>query len=331
MRGHFFVLVLLAPLVARAQTSLPELPPPAVNEMKAKASSNPKFEDTSGITDIRLRAERGSLSRYSAKLSLGYMGPVIDDLGNPYQPDLDQSVTHNPTSFRGSVAGRYRWNSESAMGFGTGISRVTPFAEGARTDINTPFVSYDHSDRMRAYQLRESVEASLVTNPEMKNCGQFAMLQAMFSVMRNIHYSALEVGIDSNFQYGFFSRGYNPGDPGAVRTASRRGGSRAGISSLADHNLGDGNAQAFSFGFSPNVRYRFSDNVGSFASVQIGYYNPRSAQGTLELRNKSLSGRTGLDIAITKWIFVSPFIGFYPQQLSVSTTTVNFSTILSVL
>jgi hypothetical protein len=210
-----------APAQSQATALTPPAEPSAESQIKAKALQNYKFQDTSGITDLRMKAEQGSLSRYSGKMSLVYLGPVVDDLSNPYQPDPDSSLTHNLTSLRGDMSLRYRNSPESTVSLGTVVSRVTPFTEDARTDISTPFVSFDHAHRMRAYQVREAVEAALITNPEMKNVVQVASLSATFSIMRNINYSRWEAGLDSRLAFGVYNRQYDPGPPQTARTENR--------------------------------------------------------------------------------------------------------------
>lgn len=315
-------------------TAIDDTKPPLIEEPNgtlhaAKPLQNYKYEDTSGITDLRLRAEQGSMSRFSGKFSFGYNGPVIDDLNNPYQPDPDNSVTHNPTSLKGDIALRYRMSPTSAMNFGTGVSRVTPFTDEARTDVNTPFIAYDHTHRVKAYQLRESVRTSLVTNPEMRATGQVASLGLGFAVLRNINYSRWEVGFDTNFDYSFYSRPYDPGAPATVSQSNVQGGRprRRGITSFVRN--GDGNAGQFSVGISPTVRYRISEKVGAYTGVGFRFMDPRSA-GNAQLDEKTVGGRAGVDIGFNHSFYFSPFIGFQPGAMALDTTSINFSTIFSL-
>src|SRR4051812_46700683 len=41
------------------------------------------------ITDLELRAQAGSVNRYSLKFNFGYSGPPIDNLSDPNKPNPD--------------------------------------------------------------------------------------------------------------------------------------------------------------------------------------------------------------------------------------------------
>ena len=324
--------------VRDASSSSSSATPSGEPTMTAKPDlKNEKFPDSSGLTDPKLRAEQGSLRRYSGKFNFGYMGPIIGDLSNPYQPNPDGSVTHNPTNLRGNMALRYRLSPDSALNFGTGISRIRPFGDDSRTDVSTPFVSYDISFRARAWQFRSSAQASLITNPESRNVGEVAGLSFTQSAYRNIHHTRWLAGMDISASTFVYGRGYQAGpsatpiDPDPSISRAKPIPHRHHGTAASTFAAGDGNAPTLNLNFYPTVKYRFNDNVGTYTSLAIEYYQPRSALGKLAIRDKALNQRLGLEYSITHDIYFSPYVAFYPEEISLNTTTINFSTVFSVL
>lgn len=265
---------------------------------------NEKFEEDKDITDARLKADSGSLSRYSMKFSLSYFGPPVGDLSNKNQPNPDGSVGVFSTSLSGSISGRYRIDSKSAIGLGTGISALTPFHGVERTDVKTPFVSYDRSTRVGEVQMRNSYGVSVTTVPNFRDIGQYASLSYDNSLIYNIGSSGFAAGMDSVLGVFLYER---------------------------DYVKKDGKASRYMLGFYPQVKYNFSDKVNVYTSVAMGFWNPRSRENEADLLNRTLSGRLGMGMAFSRGIYFAPYLNFYPENLRADTTTVSFSTIFSML
>jgi hypothetical protein len=294
----------------------------------------------------------GSMSRFSGKFNFDYRGPEIGDPSNPYQPNPDNSPSHNPTKLSGNVAVRYRLSSETAMNFGTGVSDVTPFADNSRTDVSTPFVSIDRSYRVHQWQFSQSLNGAATTTPESMNVGQYGQVGVNFGGVRDFGHSNWHVGLSINASYGLYDRPYYagamiPGGGGggaipddSMVMAPHHGGhghggagrpvNRSGILSQGDYGAGDGNAVQFSMGVTPTVKYQITQKMGSYTSGGFTYYEPRSSLGKLWLWDRTYNQRLGLDYAFTKEIYFSPSLAFYPQSFSWASTTINFSTVFSI-
>ncbi len=74
-----------------------------------------KFDENTQITDAQMKADGGSLSRYSMKLNMSYYGPTMNDLSVDDQPNPDGSAGVYATSVKGSLSARYRLDSQSAV------------------------------------------------------------------------------------------------------------------------------------------------------------------------------------------------------------------------
>jgi hypothetical protein len=265
---------------------------------------NKQVQDTSNITDGKMKADEGSLSRYSLKFAFTYAGPPVGDLSNKYQPNPDGAVTVNETSLGGSISGRYRIDGQSAIAVGTGINFLTPFHGVSRTDTKNPFISYDRSSRLGNVQLRNSLGYAYTTVPVYRNAGQAGALNYDNSLMYNIGTSNVGVGMDTSFSYYLFDREYQKSD---------------------------GRISRVTLGFFPQVKYYFSDKLNVYTSVGVNYWNPRMISDETKLQNRSTTQRLGMGYSYSRDIYFAPYLNFYPDNMRMTSTTLSFTTVFSIL
>lgn len=318
MKKGFVLCALLGLSVsAYAQTSTTTLsaPTPASEAVPATQTStlkaadvlaNKKFEDDKEITDSKLKADSGSLSRYSLKFSLSYNGPAIGDLNNENQPNPDGSIG-GETAIGGSISARYRIDSKSAIGVGTGVSALTPMQGVKRYDMKNPFITYDRNARVYDMQMRNSFGTTIVTNPDYRAIGEYAGLNYDNSMIYNIGTSGVGVGVDTSVSYYLYER-----DVDMTKKRERTVG-------------------RYSLAFYPQVKYNFSDRLNMYSSLNISFINPRGFEDQSVLWNRTLSQRIGMGYAFTRDIYFAPYINFYPKTPEMNSTTVNFSTTFSIL
>lgn len=269
-----------------------------------QVSGNKKFEADKDITDARLKADAGSLSRYSLKFSLSYYGPPVGDISNKKQPNPDGSITNNYTSLTGAISGRYRLNSKSAISIGTGVGARTPFHGTEEFDVKNPFIGIDYSSRLGDVQMRNSGSVEAATYPEYQKVGQYAGLDFKNSLVYNIGTSGFAAGLDTSVNYFFYERGYEPKDTSAGR---------------------------YVLSFYPEMKYNVSDKLNFSTSLAIRFLNPRARSSEADLLNRNLTSRIGMGYAFSRDIYFSPNLNFYPNNFAWESTTVNFSAIFSVL
>ncbi|WP_413944023.1 hypothetical protein [Bdellovibrio sp. HCB-162] len=268
---------------------------------------NKKFEEDKEITDSKLKADSGSLSRYSLKFSLSYFGPPVGDLSNEMQPNPDGSVGTYETALGGSIGFRYRFDAKSALSLGTGVNAVTPIQGVKRYDVKNPFLSYDRNARLGNVQMRNSFGVTAVTNPAYRDIGEYAGLNYDNSLVYNIGASGFAVGLDSSLSYYLFERGIKP--------KSRK----------------EAAAGRYSLGFYPQVKYNFTDKFNAYTSLAINFNNPRGTEDHTVLWNRTLSQRLGFGYAFSRDIYFAPYFNFYPKSFTADSTTVNLSTTFSIL
>ena len=299
------------PNAAPATSSIVTAPvaaPEATSTTAGVVRRNKQFEDSLTLTDAKLKADAGSLSRFSMKASLSYFGPTFGDLSASEQPNPDGSVGNYSQAIKGSVSTRYRLSPDSAVSAGTGISLIKPFHGWDRTDVSNPFVSYDYSSRFGKLQMRNSPGLTISTVPNYTAIGQIGGVSWDNSLVYGIA-GGLALSFDTSFNYWIFTREYRPGP-------TKKGG--------------DGNASLYSVSWYPGFKFNFSDrfNVNTSAGFQLA--NPRS-EDVAALWNKTVSLRLGMGYAFTRDIYFAPYVQTFVTKLAFDTTTINVAGVFSVL
>lgn len=299
-------LVLLLSFSAHAQESTISTPSnlSPVLENRQQLIKNKQFADDKDITDPVLKVESGSRSRYSVKFSLSYYGPPIGDITNERQPNPDGTIDNRDTALSGSMGLRYRLDPKSALSFGTGINSLTPFHGSKRTDIKTPFISYDRNSRIGDVQMRNSYEASMTTVKEYIDVGQFGTVGYSNSLIYDIGASGYALGLDSSASFFLYNRDYEARDRAAGR---------------------------YFIGFFPRVKYNVNDKFNVYTSFAFGFHNPRDLSDELAWQPRTVTGRLGGGYAFTRDVYFSSFLNFYPGNLRTESTTISFSTVFSLL
>lgn len=266
---------------------------------------NKKFEDTREITDTKMRADLGSLSRYSFKFDLSYYGPAM---GTPWEknlPNPDGVVRDSTTKIKGNISARYRLDSNSSLFLASGLSTLYPLHGVGRTDVNTPQVGYDMFHRLGDVQMRNALSVSAVTVPTYQAVGMAAGLNYVGSLIFEFGTSGFFAGTDLLFFYNIFNREYNP-------TTDRGTPRYTGI-------------------FSPSLKYNFSDRWNVNTNLGFAFWNPRSLENEWALWPQAVTQKLAVGYAFTKAVYVSPYLNFYPGKIATDTTTMNISTVFSVL
>lgn len=312
----FSISILLASLIpASTSASTPASTTPAPSEATSTGSQKSvlglkKFEDSNTLTDPKLRADAGSLSSLSIRASLSYLGPTLGDLSSPEQPNPDGTVGNYSQAMKGSVSLRYRLSPDSTISAGTGISLIKPFHGWDRTDVNNPFFRYDFSNRFGNLQMRNSPGLTVSTVPNYTAIGQFGGVSWDNSLVYNIGDTKLAISFDTTFDYWIFTRAHRPG-------STKKGG--------------DGRASQYSISWYPGLKYNFTDKFNLNGSAGFSLFNPREVFDDTTLWNRTATLRLGVGYALTRDIYLAPYLQGFVTRPSLEMTTVNFSGVLSVL
>ena len=265
--------------------------------------TNKKFQDNLDSTDARLKADSGSLSRYSLKFNMTYAGPTVTDLSEKDQPNPDGTIGSFQTALSGTMGARYRINSRSTIGISTGLKAIHPFHGMERIDLSNPILNYDYSTRVADIQMKNSPGFVLRTVPEFLKVGQYGYILDNHSMVYDLGRSGFSIGTDIAFGYFLYNR---------------------------DYETTDGKAARYSFDFNPNLKYNFSDKLSAITMSNISLWNPRARNDNFALLNRSVNQRFGMGYAFTRDVYINPFFTFYPQHLEGDSVTINVATIFSV-
>lgn len=267
-------------------------------------TGNKKFEEDKDITDSKIKADAGSLSRYSLKFSLSYFGPPVGDLSNKKQPNPDGSIGSFDTALQGAMSGRYRLSKQSAISVGTGIGARTPFHGTEQVDVKNPFIGIDRTGRLGELQMRNQISFEGATVPEYREVGQWGTIDYKGSLVYNFGTTPWAAGVDTSVNYFMYEREYETRD----RSAGR-----------------------YTVAFYPEVKYNLSDKLNFYTSLAVKFINPRQRDNEWDMLNRTLSQRLGLGYAFTRDVYFAPNLNFYPNDANLDSTTISFATIFSIL
>jgi hypothetical protein len=274
-----------------------------------------KFPEDKRITDLELKAQAGSLSRYSLKFDLSYAGPPIDNLSDPEMPNPDNRPRANRTSLAGYMGGRYRVNSNEAWNFSTGLKWFTPYqtmagehVDKGRGDkdyeIANPQVAYDRTYPMGATQGRTSFKGSYTTADYYVDRGQRANIGVTQALKYTVLQSRWILGGSLDFDYYYFEREYNP------RTDGR----------LSNYNIN----------LIPSLEYKVRDSLNLRTSVAYTFTNMRMRGSWYKWDELMVNQRLGVGWALTRDVYFNPYITFFPGYPAIRTTSLSFSTVFSI-
>ncbi len=275
-----------------------------------------KFEETSVITDAKLKADAGSLTVVSLKANLAYYGPPVADLEAKDQPNPDGVVSATKTAISGSLGARYRFSPTTSISSGAGVKNNYPFHNGQKMTMSNPYLSYDTSFRLGGVQMVAAPGVTLVTEEAFTRVAETWGVNAKLNGVYNLGESGFAVGADTSLAHYFFSREYDPGKPAV--------GKKKAIP-------GDGAVQRIALSINPNVKYNLTPKLSAITSWGFSLYNPRAEESRSEFRSRTVNQRVGVGYAVTRDVYLSPYIQFYPTQFSWRTATANISTVFSVL
>ncbi len=290
--------------------------------MKLEEAVRPKkFEEDKRITDNELKAQAGSLSRYSLKFDLSFAGPPVDNLSDPSMPNPDGRARPSRTVLSGYPALRYRFNSNSALNMSTGVRWYAPYQQitGAETEkpkgekdyaIANPQISYDRTYPFYATQMRSSFKGSYITEDYYQLRGEWAGLGYTQGVKYTPGQGRVILGLALDFDYYLFNRDYQAKWPG--------------------QKSGDGKVSNYYLTYIPSLEYKLMDKLNFKTSVGWSYSNQRSTGNFREWQEVEPTGRAGLGWSVTREVYFYPYVSFYTKRPSISTSNVAFSTVFSI-
>lgn len=275
-----------------------------------------KFEENRQITDAELKSRAGSLSRISLKATLNYSGPTLDDLSATNQPNPDNTVSATAVGPSGSIGARLRLDSSTSISVNAGVTGQYLFTRKPSTlDFKNPFITYDKSFKIGGVQVVASPGLTWVTSNVYRQVGQLAGIDSKIYAAYDLGDSPFSVGTSVSASYYFFDRDYAPDQVTKSGRVIKR----------------DGRVGRISATLAPNIKYKLSSKFSINTSWGFQFLNPRYYDSALKFNSRLVNQWLGVGYAITRDIYINPYIQFYPTDFSWRTTTMNLNTVFSVL
>lgn len=285
------------------------------------ALKNKKFEADHQITDTELKAQSGSLSRYSLKFDMSYSGPSVSNLSDPNMPNPDNRPRPNRTNLSGYMGLRYRINSDEAINASTGVHWYSPYHEVAGKKVNkrpgdqnyslaNPQVSYDRTYVGRGVQMRSSLSGSVTTEDYYSSLGQLGAL-----------------GLDQSFKYHISDTRWVLGMLVPLDVFLYKRDYREFKNKAAP---GDGKVSNYFLSFIPSVEYKLLKNLNLKTSLAYSYSNMRLQGSWWKWEEQTVSARLGFGWGITRDIYINPFLNVFVEHPKWATTSLSFSTVFSI-
>lgn len=257
------------------------------------------------------------MSRFSLQFNLGYSGSPVNQLNDPHRPNPDNRPGDQRTLLSGNASLRYRVNSNTAMNFGTGVAFYEPYqaVTGGEQDrpqgknnygINDPTVSVDRTYKAADTQMRTSVKASATTTEDYVNRGQWGMLGISQYFKFTPGTSRATLGTQIALDFFGYGRDY-------------RGGKG-----------GDGTVSKYYLNFIPSFEYKITDVLNFNTSLGYPYQNLRSDNSWWRWNHPLTTWRLGVGWAITRDVYVNPYVNFFAEAPAFNTASLNFNTSIAI-
>lgn len=282
---------------------------PAVST--APATNTAVDEADELITNRRLRASSGSLSKWSAALSFDYSGGAISDPLKPERPNIIAGAENlTLQNFSASVGARYRLTTKDSLSLAIGAFISTPLHDkGARVSPGNkeefkktnrdltfadPGIGYTHLDRFMGWQSVSSASFTYITNTEQDRAGYNSNFYLGQTFMR-------EVG-KTGFSYG------------------------ASVSWTRYFHDKTGDQAKNTIGLFPAAEYVINDmfNVRTVFGWQYYGQSREDAKDDVWVKRKVYQS-VGLGISVSRDVFLYPNIQFIPSRIDARNTNIAIS------
>ncbi|WPU64350.1 hypothetical protein [Peredibacter starrii] len=155
------------------------------------------------ITNRRLRASSGSLSKWSGNFAINYQGGSVEKPGAAQRPNITSGADALTLQYLTANVGlRYRFNPLNSLTLGTGVFMNTPFNSSIKTNdpalkkefnktkqdvtVSDPNLIYTNLARVWGFQVVTQLTPTLITNTQQRQAGYRASYDIASTWMRDI-------------------------------------------------------------------------------------------------------------------------------------------------
>lgn len=296
--------------------AVPSLALAQVKEAAPAAAAKPVDEADQVITNRRLRADSGSLSKWSVSTYFNYQGGSLADPLKPERPNIVNGADAlTLQSLVGEVGIRYRLSALDSLTLSTGLFMTTPFHDSIDTDnaklektfddthqeltVSDPAIKFTHLDKFFGVQSVSLIKPTLITNNQQKDAGYEASFLFSQTFMQEVGKTGFSygAGLQALF-YTFNNDNQNLSD------------SVSGLYPAAEYEINETYNLRTVFGFQVYEQLRSQDN---------GTFNKRKVYQSV-----------GLGISVTRDIYLYPNVQFIPSDIRSDRTNIAISANINV-
>lgn len=268
------------------------------------------------ITNRRLRADSGSLSKWSGAMFFNYQG---GSLANPTKPERPNIVNGKDaltlSNFSGEIGIRYRLSPLDSLSASTGLFMTTPFHSSIETDneklqknfdenhqkltVADPFLKYTHVDKFAGLQSVTNFKPTLITNNQQKSVGYRSSYYLAQTLMKEIGETGLSLG--GLFAATFYT--FNGDNKDLSNNV-------LGLYPYIEYVINDTYNLRTAFGWQVYEQYRSMDN-GTWAKRKV-YQS------------------AGVGISLSRDVFLYPNIQWIPSDIRADRTNIAISANINV-
>jgi len=285
-------------------------------EKKAANTETKSDEADQVITNRRLRADAGSLSKWSASTFFNYQGGSVADPIKPERPNIVNGADAlTLQSLAGDIGLRYRLTAMDSFTVSTGLFMTTPFHDKIKTNnaalkkefdknsqelnVNDPSLRYTRLGKLWKAQSVLSIKSTLITNNQQSRAG--------YDTSHNILQQYMVAVEDTGFSYG------------------------VGLQVIAyTFDTTNQNLARYIPGFFPGAEYDINDtfNLRTVFGWQV-YQNSRAQSEDTFVKRKVYQS-VGLGISVNRDIFLYPNIQYIPSDIRSDRTNIAISANINV-
>ncbi len=276
-----------------------------------KPKNKVKGDIDEDITNARMRASSGSKSKYSLSMGIAYDGGTIGKPFGEKRPDIvGNPEEEDSTEISGSFSARYRMTKNDSFTVGAGFGILTPFQGDVsrnedQSNVSNPRVGYSRVYKLGRFQTISSGTLYFGTSDSWDGIdlnNVLALDQNMLTTIPGA--SHITVGASLVYQHYIYGNDNRDGLT-AYKTA---------LYPYAEYALSDKYQLRTVFGY---FNYRHKRSTGD-KSPLVGMEKQQSYQSV------------GVNMVITRDIFLYPNIQFVPDDIDSEKTNVALSATINM-
>lgn len=310
-------LPIILALVFASMTALAQDKKPSTTATPATPQTTaPPDEADQVITNRRLRASEGSLSKWSIATFWNYSGGSLNDPTDPERPNIvGGGNVQTLQALSGEVGVKYRLTKLDSLTASTGLFMTTPFhseidanselkeafdKNSQKLNVQDPSLKFAHLDNLWGIQSISSVTGKLITNNQLSDREFRSELTLSQNFMKDVGATGFSYGAAIiGYFYDFNSK-------------------------VTDTPAFEANTERL-IGLYPQAEYVINDtfNVRTVFGWQV--FEQLRGTPTDTYRKRKVYQSVGLGISVTRDIFLYPNIQYIPSNIRDDVTNIAMS------